>query len=598
MRSMLVYFNIFAVASFLFAYRIYNSIENKNKPILLELNDNFERLNDEYLSSKHSQISMSNTSLQKSSDVLNETLTYRNSEWEQLNKYTFFRRSTANYFIDAELLRIYFITHSEIKHYNYSVELFVYEYPDKLLYKIYISNCTTKIHDRQHKYILKYLDIKSLNLAYYDSFRTYMKLFIIDETSVSLKLRTRDPIDVKYKYAYNQNRSGSIICSTCFYYFRDNMNHSDPYFFKTFRWWFELNKRFGYKKVVIFNTSIPNTKDYNDLFEEYKDFVQVNNLKYLPNFFYPKGLEYKHDEHDYMTSFQNMSIPQYALFQMLVINECYLNNKHLYEYISVLDQDETIIPKVNNQLTRNIDNYNLIKSLDIESIVNKYELNKKLNLESSCSISNNKIDDIDIYLKDLRKNSKNDETFTFPMSYYLSYESIELIFNEFESYFKANNYTIGNNKIIIIKLNDENYKNYTYNFMFRNQDDINYIKNMIKIYKLLVKDFFISNRNKLNEYSNEYNRYIYLGGAITSHRCGKTIHNTNITWQMNPHYQVGSHARFISYDSGVSSHFRVGYNFRVNATIPVGEMILDLNYIYCYYRFVLKHFTSLDVIND
>ncbi len=34
----------------------------------------------------------------------------RNPEWEQLNKYDFFRRSMAYYFMDRQLLRVYFTT--------------------------------------------------------------------------------------------------------------------------------------------------------------------------------------------------------------------------------------------------------------------------------------------------------------------------------------------------------------------------------------------------------------------------------------------------------------------------------------------------------
>jgi hypothetical protein len=46
----------------------------------------------------------------------------RNPEWDQLNKYDFFRRSTCVYFIDKMFLSIYFITRSDKKG-NYSFNL-------------------------------------------------------------------------------------------------------------------------------------------------------------------------------------------------------------------------------------------------------------------------------------------------------------------------------------------------------------------------------------------------------------------------------------------------------------------------------------------
>ena len=80
---------------------------------------------------------------------------------------------------------------------------------------------------------------------------------------------TLNPIDVKLKYIRSrpgQEKKGSIVCSKCLWL--KQKDHQDLF------WWIELNRRAGYKKIVFCNNSIPNTKEFNDLFEKNKDFVE------------------------------------------------------------------------------------------------------------------------------------------------------------------------------------------------------------------------------------------------------------------------------------------------------------------------------------
>ncbi len=46
-----------------------------------------------------------------------------NPEWEQLNKFAFFRRSAAVYHADKQLLRIFYVTHVKIKDQVYEAEV-------------------------------------------------------------------------------------------------------------------------------------------------------------------------------------------------------------------------------------------------------------------------------------------------------------------------------------------------------------------------------------------------------------------------------------------------------------------------------------------
>jgi hypothetical protein len=526
----------------------------------------------------------------------------RNSEWEQINKYTFFRRNSAFYFIDTKMIRIFYFTKKEYKRFTYSVELLIYNnVKNKLVSTLYLNNNSYTLHDERHLYKLLSLNIEDVNLSKHNIDDINLKLIIIDENNKNKRLKTKYPIDIIKTFWIGKNKSGSMVCSTSyFYYYGQILDHKNPYFLRQFQWWFELNRRVGHKKIQIYNTSIPNTHEYNDLFDKYKDYVEIKDLKYFPNYFYTNKNDYKDDEHDYLNSFSKIDVSDYAVFQTLVLNDCYLSNKHLYNYISVIDQDEIIMPRVNEKIRKNMDTYDLIQSLNLENIKDKKSLNSKLNLESSCSVSNYENKDMDLYLDRLKNEYKinNDNSFHFSMSYYLSYESIEIIFNKFEEYFGKENYQIRNGSIVMILLNDPTYNNYTYHFIFRNQNDVNYVKNLLKIYKIMIRDFFISNRNILNKYSIHYNRYFYLNGDISYHMMGKAIHSTNSTWQLTTHYSTKGDYYSLNNNDGVNSHFRVEYSFLINQKIEIKDLILDLNYLYCYYRNVLKHFTSLDIITD
>ena len=114
----------------------------------------------------------------------------------------------------------------------------------------------------------------------------------------------------------------------------------------------------------------------------------------------------------------------------------------------------------------------------------------------------------------------------------------------------------------------------------------------------MIRDFFVLNKKILNNYSTQYNRHFFLSGDVSSHMIGKTIHSTGATSELTTHYSVNGETYSFDHDVGVNSHFRIEYSFKQNRTIEIKDLVFDLNYLYCYYRNVLKHFTSLDIITD
>jgi hypothetical protein len=300
-------------------------------------------------------------------------------------------------------LRIFFITHRTIENNTYHTVISLFNSTNldrQLITQIRLNASQASINDsdRTGDYVLKSLDFSNLSLNASLLENLTLEMVLYDSSS---GLKSSAPIPIRVGYFKSSQKSGSIVCSSAYFYFFNNMDHLSSYFFRQFEWWFELNKRVGHKKVVIFNTSIPNRADYNQLFARYKDFVEIRELKYFPNFYYPNKKAYQDDRHEYLTSFRLFGVEWYAMFQSLVLNECYYANKHAYKYIAAIDQDEIILPRVNKKLATRNDNFRLVSRLDLTNVGGKKDLRKMLDLESSCA-SSSRHQDMDIYLERLK----------------------------------------------------------------------------------------------------------------------------------------------------------------------------------------------------
>ena len=284
----------------------------------------------------------------------------------------------------------------------------------------------------------------------------------------------------------------SIVCSKCFWY------SSDQY--KDLFWWIELNKQAGYKKVVFCNNSIPNTKEFNEIFENNKDFVELSQLNYLPNFM-PKNNNLNSTSHNYLSYYNELGAQYHIdsdLFNMIITNECFLNNTHEYQQIAVLDNDEVIMPRINDKILRIKDNYELIASLKFN---NNLEVPQTLSelLYSSCSTDSNKFDK---YLSSIKKTST---TYHFHMGFYLKERQVRQIVETFESHFKSfkefeNVSEVYKVNVIDLQPQSDQHNAYNFTFLFKNKDDIDYAINMCKIYRNLIESFETLNKNKLNQY--------------------------------------------------------------------------------------------------
>jgi hypothetical protein len=514
--------------------------------------------------------------LSSSIEYKNVITKYRNEFWEEINSYSFLKRSAAFYFIDKNQIRLFMVRHT-----NRSLNQTLYLKNLTILFKnssslnINFSNKIFKIDNYDSNKLFQFVLLSlNLNILNGDDLKV-MSLFIRDD----LNQTNQSPIDVKIKYFHRttNKKLDSAICSKCYRYFPNNTDHT------RFEWWIEMNRLFGYNHIYICNNSIPNSEAYRRVFSKYEGFIHIYQMNQIPNFIDPavdriymnNMLDLKDDG--------NYSKPFASVFDMVGMNECYLNNVDKYKYITVIDNDEAIIPRSNKILSKQSDLYNFIISLKMDSCNTKADLDRLLaNMSSSCSTNRNEND-----IMKYRSKFQSNKTISFMMAYYLRDKTVNKILNELDIYFNNTLQTISSNsKEFKVNINDYDFS-FKYEFLFQNENDIKYAKNLIKLNRILLK----MNVNRKQKNDDEFDRFFYLSGYVTSRSYGKSIHDTQITEYFSHHYPLNVYRRKFSYEYGHLAHFRESYTYAFiqNVQIPISNLQFDLNYFYCYYNQIANH---------
>ena len=571
--------------------------------------------------------------------IVDEPGALRNREWEQLNRDSFYRRSMAYYFVDRSLLRVYSLSRNPMfctlddRLTSFKFMLFVKH--NSNVYNLTISNVTQLYHDNRSEYDLTSLN-SNLNLtealrsvhnvsvphnhSVADTFR--IKLFIKDTLR---NFTTHHSIDVKLltQSRANVTKRGSMLCTYCYFYGQSETFDN----YVMFLYWIELNKKFGYEKIGICNHSFPATANYNQLFAKHKDFVQMYELKFFPNLQLGQG-NATDETHVYYTSFNQVHPELTVPLEVIMYNECYLDNFEHYRYVAINGADELVIPRTNAKFRKDATLVDYIAKLDLSRVGDrKTLLNNNLDMQAFCNVS---VDDekqqqqqqhqpieaapIVNYLSGLERliktksNYEPSVNFHFLMGHYLKDVSIELILTAFDTYFNSKEYHNRTNSQAkpngthVISVVDTSYENFTYTFVLNDQYEINYLRNLAKIYKLLIGDFKSKHRAVLAKHLNQFNRFLYFSGNLTDFLCGKSIYNTAEVMAVSVHYLDSlDTSQLLEFDFksgvGLDSHFRRQYSFEP-AEITFDELKIDLNYYLCYYRHVLKDLLGLDVIHD
>jgi hypothetical protein len=224
-------------------------------------------------------------------------------EWERIGRLVFIKRTAVYYFSDAELLTIHKLKESSFD-FKLTVHIVVYETLNNVTINQLASSYSnlSEIKTKHSKFYEYSYSVISLNVhparlnisARSENIKMYVKL--VDYVT---RRETKGYLPVKIKTlttAFSSKKS-AMICSKCYF-----INRQDDYM--SFRWWVDLNRRIGYQKISICNHSISNEPSFRNLFETYKEFMILSELKCIPNLQNPT----KNDTEDsvYFKSFSDL----------------------------------------------------------------------------------------------------------------------------------------------------------------------------------------------------------------------------------------------------------------------------------------------------
>jgi hypothetical protein len=204
--------------------------------------------------------------------------------------------------------------------------------------------------------------------------------------------------------------------------------------------------------------------------------------------------------------------------------------------------------------------------------------------------------------------------FYFRQGYFLTNEMIEQLFDSFDKLFNPNstnssvelfNFSLS----VIDNTRFDASKNstipYEFAFTIKSKAEFEYARMLRNAYKHTVEPYFVKNKVLINKLAHNFDRVFILTGGITNDRNGKTIHNTNSTFDLSIHtadsainpnrtfvdYKSGSKYHTVPHNYGHLSHFRSFFNFKYKL-IPISSLFLDLNYFKCYFLPIIEQFSK------
>ena len=285
-----------------------------------------------------------------------------------------------------------------------------------------------------------------------------------------------------------------------------------------------------------------------------------------------------------------------GIYEILLMNECYLDNIDKFKYIEVIDTDELIIPRVLEKYfpLEEMTFFDPSKGFEFLNSINDIDT-KKPRKENTLSTNNNIID----YIYKIKHlfNISNSENIYFNDAYYISNEMIIKFFQKVERlqmipkifsspYFIQVEYPLNNNinnvKKIVSSISIQSF--IISPFKISNKEQNDYMNNLYYFYQKFFVKFF--HKIKDSEASN-HNRFFYI--ANNSISLGKTIYHTNEHVILSSHHNPNKTFKMfdIDYTYGHSSHFR--NKFRIeklkdnNWILDISQLYFDMNYFNYYY---------------
>ena len=261
---------------------------------------------------------------------------FENEDWELLVDYIFISRHWTFYFIDDSM-----ITSIIISKENLQTNISCLIKDDDL-----IVSCDLRRLAQYHQ-----ISSYKLECPLKTPINVENGVYFSITKNISATELTKRPIHVQIK---NTNLTMDMaLCGTMLY-----LDYTKSY--DSLKTWLEIQKSMGYKKVLIYVMLIENNIDkFLELFEKFKEILEIKYYKSIPNVFYAGSSNSKPyiklvdyiNELKKSTSTSRYSSEYYAtevhwVHHRAVVVAGFLSLYKDYKRVAVIDTDELIVPSV------------------------------------------------------------------------------------------------------------------------------------------------------------------------------------------------------------------------------------------------------------
>jgi GTPase SAR1 family protein len=503
-----------------------------------------------------------------------------NKEWQILNNNLFIRVKTAFYFVDVKKISIFLQCLDEFYgddlnylKFAFHIKLYNKKDPANKIAQFYLQNINAKFFSRRMPPVK--IPITSTNVQLYalldlEMFNETRHIDLMAETHMSLEISALDKntnkftstepdsIHVVIKHRYTQKQA-IYFCAEPSYL--EDKNHVD------LKWLVELNRQIGFDRVIISNSSVPNTKDFNEILVKNRDILEVVQYNYLPNFLHPnssqrfvnsledlvpKGVEFTLDH-------LNFVVP----VDIMAYTECIFNNIDKARKIFIGDIDETFIPSKLPKFDTKQQSIETLSKMNLKNEIEAIDFNKNFLKQENCinSLKSNETF-LQSYLNSIYRNSNipNENSIYISSLLYLKDDLTEEIFKQMEfllanlptlenlssnASFQVNSSSLATKFPLKIKIFKKHVPTQTKNFVFydasydvncfitmNDEFELKYARSLLSLYKYVLKPFLKENAPYLQYESERLSRFFYMD----TFGSGKSFLNTkSAQFMADPH---------------------------------------------------------------
>jgi len=477
-------------------------------------------------------------------------------EWQILNNNVFVRIKTAFYFVDENKISIFLACLDEIyaNNLNYlklNVTITLY---DKMnlsnkISQINLKNAQVHAFSRKKPYqtnaelsaFLSFTDLnKTLNLDLLTQIQMNLDITAFDTNSNVTTSTQPGSIIVDIKHRYTQAR-GIYFCAEPSY-----LEERDHAYMK---WVIELNRQIGFDRIIISNSSVPNTKEYNTIFEKNKDFVDVVQYNYLPNFMQPNSSKRFVNHYEDLAvngDFFGNNIQYIMPMDTMAYTECLFNNIDKTGNIFVGDIDETFIPSKLPKFDTKKESIAVLTKLNLKNENDVKQFKKDFLSPENCvdSLESNQTF-LRSYLDGMYKNlsiSEKSSVFFLQVTF-LKEDLSDEIFTKME--LAIANVSSNSTKFPIkFRVFKKHVPTKTKSFVFNDsaydanfvisinsESELKYAQSLLSIYKFIMRPFLNENSLYLRNESERFKRFLHLD--MLGYGAGKSFLNTKSTSYMD-----------------------------------------------------------------